>query len=88
MSVLCPQAVDTPMIRQRQGSSAARTDGVVSADEAAQATVEAIDAETFLILPHPQVIDYFRRKADNYDRWIGGMRRFAASLQPNDPASR
>jgi len=81
VSVLCPQAVDTPMIQSRPGSSAARTDGVASPEAVAQACVEAIDAESFLILPHPQVIDYFRRKADDYDRWLGGMRKFAAQLK-------
>ena len=37
--------------------------------------MRAIEAETFLVLPHPQVLDYMRRKTDNYDRWIGGMRK-------------
>ncbi|MGA0794501.1 MAG: SDR family oxidoreductase [Quisquiliibacterium sp.] len=80
VSVLCPQAVDTPMIQGRSGSSAARNDGVISADDLAQCVVEGLDAESFLILPHPQVIEYFQRKGSNYDRWIAGMRRFAAQL--------
>lgn len=81
VSVLCPQAVDTPMIRDRAGSSAARADGVLGAEQVAQSVVEAIDAETFLILPHAEVIEYFRRKAGDYDRWLGGMRKFAARLK-------
>jgi NAD(P)-dependent dehydrogenase (short-subunit alcohol dehydrogenase family) len=80
VSVLCPQAVDTPMIRGRTGSSAAKNDGVISAEELADCVVAGIDAETFLILPHPQVLEYFQRKAQGYDRWLGGMRRFAAKL--------
>ena len=39
-----------------------------------------MDAETFLILPHPQVLEYFQRKASGYDRWLDGMRRFKAKL--------
>ncbi len=81
VSVLCPQAVDTPMIQDRPASTAARTDGVVSPEAVAQACVEGIDSEAFLILPHPEVIDYFRRKAGDYDRWLGGMRRFASRLK-------
>ena len=44
-------------------------------EDAAEACVRTIEAETFLVLPHPQVLDYMRRKTDNYDRWLGGMRK-------------
>lgn len=81
VSVLCPQAVDTPMIQNRPGSAAARNDGVVSAEQVAQCVVDGIAAESFLILPHGEVVDYFRRKANDYDRWLGGMRRFSAKLR-------
>jgi len=80
VSVLCPQAVDTPMIHGRPGSSAAANDGVISAEALAECVVAGMDAESFLILPHPQVLEYFQRKAQGYDRWLGGMRRFAAKL--------
>ena len=80
VSVLCPQAVDTPMIQGRAGAAAAANDGVISPAELAECVVAGIDAEQFLILPHPQVLDYFRRKAQDYDRWLGGMRRFAERL--------
>lgn len=81
VSVLCPQAVDTAMIaRPGGGSSAARNDGVLSPEQCAESVVRAMDDERFLILPHPQVIDYARRKLQDYDRWLGGMRRFAAGL--------
>ena len=41
----------------------------------AEAAVEGLRQERFLILPHPEVGEYFRRKADDYDRWLRGMRR-------------
>jgi hypothetical protein len=44
----------------------------------ADAVVDGLDTERFLILPHPIVADYFRRKADDYDRWLRGMRRLQA----------
>ena len=42
---------------------------------AADVVVEGLRAERFLILPHPEVLDFFQRKADDYDRWLAGMRR-------------
>lgn len=80
VSVLCPQAVDTPMIQGRAGSSAAAADGVISAADLAQSVVDGLAGEKFLILPHADVLTYFQRKAADYDRWINGMRRFAAKL--------
>jgi NAD(P)-dependent dehydrogenase (short-subunit alcohol dehydrogenase family) len=80
VSVLCPQAVDTPMIAGRSGSAAAANDGVISAEALADCVVAGIDSEKFLILPHPQVLDYHQRKAGDYDRWLSGMRKFAARL--------
>ncbi|MFN0161755.1 MAG: SDR family oxidoreductase [Burkholderiales bacterium] len=80
VSVLCPQAVDTPMIQGRSGAAAAANDGVMSPAALADCVVAGIDAEEFLILPHPQVLEYFQRKAQGYDRWLSGMRKFAARL--------
>ncbi|MDB5502256.1 MAG: putative short-chain dehydrogenase/reductase [Tardiphaga sp.] len=47
----------------------------------AQDALAGIEAETFLILPHPQVIDYMRKKTENYDRWIGGMAKIQAKMR-------
>ena len=62
------------------GSAAAANDGVISPADLAECVVAGIDTEKFLILPHPQVLDYHQRKANDYDRWLGGMRKFAARL--------
>ncbi len=74
VSVLCPQAVDTDMLRAA-GTTAASVDGVLAPDVVAGMVVEAMDRETFLILTHPQVLDYMKRKVTDYDRWLRGMRR-------------
>lgn len=80
VSVLCPQAVATPMIENRTGSSAAQVDGVMAVEELTEVVVRGIEAEDFLILPHPEVYTYFGRKGQDYNRWLGGMRRFASKL--------
>ena len=73
VSVLCPQAVDTNMLRMA-GATAASVDGVLNTEAVAQVVIDSMDAETFLILPHPEVKEYMARKLDR-DRWLRGMRR-------------
>ena len=80
VSVLCPQAVNTPLIAGNLGGVAS-VDGIVEPEDVAEYTVRAIEAEDFLILPHPQVLDYMRRKTENYNRWIGGMRKLNRAFQ-------
>jgi hypothetical protein len=56
------------------------SEGSVSAEDVAQKVVEAIDAEHFLILPHPEVAEYEQRKAKDRDRWLSGMRRLRHAI--------
>jgi NAD(P)-dependent dehydrogenase (short-subunit alcohol dehydrogenase family) len=84
VSCLCPQGVRTPMLL---GGSDAGEDaanmlmpGAIEPEDVADAVVEGLEAERFLILPHPEVAEYFRRKADDYDRWLAGMRRLQARV--------
>ena len=88
VSALCPQAVETEMTRGSDGGSVAGVDGMLSAQQVAEAVLAAIDAEQFLVLPHPQVKKYFQNKANDYDRWIGGMQRLQeqfSELMPQAP---
>ena len=75
VSVLCPQAVRTNMILGVEEGGVAGIDGVLEPSEVAEAVVQGLEAERFLILPHPRVGDYLRRKNADYDRWLAGMRR-------------
>jgi hypothetical protein len=50
-------------------------DKAIEPEVVADAVMAGLEEERFLILPHPEVATYFRRKADDYDRWIRGMRR-------------
>ena len=80
VSVLCPQAVRTAMTAANP-EGVASIDGMMEPEEVADACVAAIATEQFLILPHPEVLDYMRRKTGDYDRWIGGMRKLNRRFQ-------
>ncbi|MEL6984292.1 MAG: SDR family oxidoreductase, partial [Actinomycetota bacterium] len=73
VSVLCPQGVNTAMAPRSLGDG--QTDGIIEPDELAQVVVDCIDEERFHVLPHPEVGEYIKRKADDPDRWLKGMRR-------------
>ena len=76
VSCLCPQSVQTDMVTGDGGS--AGHDGILSADQVAGEVVATMQGEKFLVLPHPQVMQYFQAKAQDYDRWIGGMQKLHA----------
>ncbi|GHD38117.1 SDR family oxidoreductase [Halioglobus pacificus] len=80
VSCLCPQAVATRMIGGVEDGGTAGVDGVITPQDVAQAVVEGIADERFLILPHAEVQQYRERKTADYDRWIGGMRKLRRSF--------
>jgi len=88
VSCLCPQGVRTKMLfpddedlAKSTGAESVRMQGVIEPDELAEVVAIGLADERFLILPHPEVLDYWRRKTDDYDRWIGGMRKLQARTQ-------
>jgi NAD(P)-dependent dehydrogenase (short-subunit alcohol dehydrogenase family) len=78
VSALCPQGVKTDMLRRAEAEGTRRSfliDSALEPEKVADDVVKGIEAERFLILPHPEVAEYVRRKATDHDRWIRGMRR-------------
>ncbi len=87
VSCLCPQGVNTNMLNQGDvpgaggSSSVVRSAGVVlEPAEVAEFVLGVIEAETFLIAPHPEVLTYWGRKVSDYDRWLAGMRKLQARI--------
>jgi NAD(P)-dependent dehydrogenase (short-subunit alcohol dehydrogenase family) len=94
VSCLCPQAFTSnllstsvrelggaPLLAGGGGGSAqAAVDGVLTAEQVAESALDAIGTEQFLVLPHPEVATYERRRADDRERWLRGMRRMQARL--------
>jgi NAD(P)-dependent dehydrogenase (short-subunit alcohol dehydrogenase family) len=81
---LVPATADTGAVPSAAGigsvSRQASVDGVLAPDQVADIVLAAVAGERFLILPHPQVATYERRRAEDRDRWLGGMRRMQGRL--------
>jgi NAD(P)-dependent dehydrogenase (short-subunit alcohol dehydrogenase family) len=94
VSCLCPMGVNTNLLNEGLDSdddgwslgarTVAAAGAILEPEEVAARVLEVIDAETFLILPHAEVLDFLQRKTGDYDRWLGGMRRLQASLNTNN----
>ena len=87
VSVVCPQAVATRLIGMEDDSDSTEggfggneVDGILKAEDVADIIVDQALEGCFMILTHPQVTTYIQRKSGDYDRWIGGMRKFRRSL--------
>jgi NAD(P)-dependent dehydrogenase (short-subunit alcohol dehydrogenase family) len=89
VSCLCPMGVKTAMTTVpddapddvRLATSVVASSGaMLEPEEVADVVVDGLRAERFLILPHPEVLTFFQRKADDYDRWLAGMRRLQARV--------
>jgi NAD(P)-dependent dehydrogenase (short-subunit alcohol dehydrogenase family) len=82
VSCLCPMGVNTAMLEADDVAVRAVTTAgeVLEPEQVAAAALEAIADERFLVLPHPEVLEFFRRKASDYDRWLAGMRRLQGRL--------
>lgn len=92
VSVLAPMGVNTKILWGEDSNAitgealtgqraVAEAGNVLEPADVATTVMAAIEAETFLILPHPEVLDMYRMKGSDYDRWLRGMRRYQAKLQ-------
>ncbi|WP_067846582.1 SDR family oxidoreductase [Nocardia lijiangensis] len=92
VSCVCPMGVDTKLLHGDliPGDEAAAAlaikavtaaGAVLSPEEVADVVLAGVEAEQFLILPHPEVLEMYRRKGADYDRWLAGMRRFQSALR-------
>jgi len=81
VSALCPQGVRTDMLMRAEADGARGFnraflfDGALEPEHVADVVIQGIADERFLILPHPEVAEYVRRRATDHDRWLRGMRK-------------
>jgi NAD(P)-dependent dehydrogenase (short-subunit alcohol dehydrogenase family) len=82
VQALCPQGVRTDML-ETGGDSASKAllaEGALAPDEVAAVVAKALDGDNFLILPHPEVAEYYRIRATEPDRWLAGMNKIQRSF--------
>lgn len=79
---LCPQGVRTPMVSADAGGEAevVASGRILEPAEVADAVLDAIQANRFLVLPHPEVHEFEQMKVADRDRWLAGMRRLLARI--------
>jgi NAD(P)-dependent dehydrogenase (short-subunit alcohol dehydrogenase family) len=90
VSCVCPMGVDTPLLNgilasadpaaRMAGAAVATAGEVIGPERVAELTIDAVRDGRFLVLPHPAVLDMYRRKGADYERWIAGMRRYQDTL--------
>jgi NAD(P)-dependent dehydrogenase (short-subunit alcohol dehydrogenase family) len=90
VSCLCPMGVNTALLSSGLENAGAEGLGarvvaaagrVLEPEDVAGDVVAAIRDERFLILPHPEVGEFLRRKGADPERWLAGMRRLQAQVE-------
>jgi hypothetical protein len=79
---LCPMGVKTPLLDSADEFHALLDPLALEPEEVAEAVVAGLAEERFLILPHSEVETFFQNKANDYDRWIRGMRKLQRTVFP------
>jgi NAD(P)-dependent dehydrogenase (short-subunit alcohol dehydrogenase family) len=81
-SCVCPLGVRTAMTDALPAGSATLASGaLIEPEQVADAVVDGLADGRFLILPHPEVAEFERRRAADRDRWLAGMARFWQAQQ-------
>ena len=90
VSCLCPMGVNTPLVQRgldmegERGLGAkivAAAGNLLDPADVAKDVMAALKNERFFILPHPEVGEFYRRKGDDHDRWLNGMRRLQQRVE-------
>jgi len=94
VSCVCPMGVNTALLTGLRNAPDANTrvaaravtaaGAVLEPEQVAVTIVDAVRDGRFLVLPHPEVLDMYRQKGADYDRWIAGMRRYQRHLTSSD----
>lgn len=71
---ICPQGVRTDMLAATgSAGDLVLQPTAIEPEEVAEALFQGIAQDRFLILPHPEVAEYYQARAATPDRWLAGM---------------
>ncbi|WP_181312679.1 SDR family NAD(P)-dependent oxidoreductase [Nocardioides campestrisoli] len=88
VQAICPQGVQTRMLEQSGPLKELLShDVALTPEQVADAWVESLADDRFLVLPHPEVADYYAARATQNERWLRGMRRLQAGLDQRTGAT-
>ncbi|CUR57863.1 Short-chain dehydrogenase/reductase SDR [metagenome] len=87
VQAICPQGVQTRMLEEAGPLVGLLSrDTALTPEQVADAFIASLADDRFLVLPHPEVADYYRARATDTDRWLGGMRRLQQKLDDSRTA--
>jgi NAD(P)-dependent dehydrogenase (short-subunit alcohol dehydrogenase family) len=79
---VCPQGVRTQMLADSgRAGDVVLQESAIEPEQVADALAEAMAAGRFLVLPHPEVRDYYLARASDTDRWLRGMSRLQQRIE-------
>lgn len=80
VSVICPQYVATPLLGYSSYDASNLPARTITPEFVADAVIEGIEREAFLILPHAEVAQYLQFKSADYDKWLNSMRKLRTKV--------
>jgi short-subunit dehydrogenase len=81
VQAICPQGVRTRMLEESGPlKDLLSHDTALEPEDVAEALWQALQDDRFLVLPHPEVGDYYALRATSTDRWLQGMNRLQQRL--------
>ncbi|WP_310729025.1 SDR family oxidoreductase [Streptomyces sp. N2A] len=86
---ICPQGVRTDMLAATGAAGdLVLTPTAVEPDAVADALFEAIEQGRFLVLPHPEVAEYYTARASDPDHWLTAMNHLQQKLEQREGGAR
>jgi len=87
---VCPQGVRTQMLADSGiAGEILLAEAAIEPEQVAGALAGALADGRFLVLPHPEVADYYAARATNTDKWLRGMsrlqQRVEGAREPEEP---